>query len=678
MARIFTVSLLLLLAGAPLGLAARPISVGDMAGIVVLEEPAIAPDGRTIALLADRQDTSRALDVVSLVLVDARTAHVATLAARDPSVPRWSPDGRTLAFLASAGGVRQVFTYAAGTVAQRTHAAADVVDAAWSPDGKTLAYAAFDVPANAAALARHHDYFFAGNNDYTATAPTPPVHLWTISSHGGATRRITHGTWTIAPTDPGGIFSPQISWSSDGRSIALARVASTFSGESEYSTIWNVDVATGAMRKLTANSAFELSPSFSPDGRHLAYWWPRGGDFTAENAVHVRTGGADSILAPDLDRNVGGALWFPDSRRMLICANDGTAALAWIAGLDGSLRSVPLGGRNVVCDTYQSSTFDAGIDASVARDGTIAFLADDARHLRELYVLAPGAPAPRQLTHFNDPLAALELGRMAELDWISSDGFHENGVVTYPPGYERMRREHPAARFAAVVLIHGGPGLASIRQVAPEAWPLAQEIAAHGFIVLQPNYRGSDNVGNAFMLAIDGDSAAGPGRDVMEGLAALERENPVDPDRVAVTGWSYGGLLTSWLIGHTHAFRAAVSGAAVNDEFEEYNLSTTNVQDRYLLKAAPYTGDGWRVYAEQSPVTYYKDVATPTLIWATTGDPVVPVPQAYAFYHALSDNHVPVKLLIFPASTHGPSNPVQTADLTRFWLAWLDEYLGHP
>jgi dipeptidyl aminopeptidase/acylaminoacyl peptidase len=678
MFRIFTLALLLAFLAQPLGAVARPLTIGDMALIVGLEEPAISPDGRTIALVVNRQNLTLATVTGSLILIGARSgATVATIVAKDPNVPRWSPDGHRLGFLAVAGSTRQVFTYASGSITQRTHAAADVIDFAWSPDGTTLAFAATDVPANANAIAHHHDYFFAGNNDYTATALTPAVHLWTVPAAGGIARRLTSGSWTIAPTDPGGIFSPQIAWTGDGKHITLTRTASTFSSEDEYTTLWSVDVATGAMKKVTSHPAVELSPSYSPDGRKLAYWWPRDGDFTAENTVRIRSGDSDVTLAPAFDRNVGGAIWFPDSQRMLACATDGTATLAWTIDLHDRMQPFPLGGMNIVCDTYQSSTFDAGIAAGISRDGTIAFLADDAKHYRELFVLRPGAAAPQRLTHFNDAGARVDYGRMAELDWNSADGFHENGVVTYPPGYEGERTHDPAKTFPAVVLIHGGPGLSNIRQLAWEEWPLAQAIASHGYIVLQPNYRGSDDIGNAFMTAIDGDSAAGPGRDVMDGLAALEKQNPIDETRVAASGWSYGGLLTTWVIGHSHAFRAAVSGAAVNDEFEEYNLSTSNVQDRYLLKAAPYTADGWRVYSEQSPITYFKDITTPTLIWGTTGDPVVPIPQAYALYHALTDNHVPTKLLIFPASTHGPSNPVQTADLTGFWLAWLDQYLKH-
>ena len=187
-----------------------------------------------------------------------------------------------------------------------------------------------------------------------------------------------------------------------------------------------------------------------------------------------------------------------------------------------------------------------------------------------------------------------------------------------------------------MLLIHGGPGLSSSRDFVWEAWPLAQMIASRGYVVLQPNYRGSDNLGNAYMTAIVRNTVAGPSADILAGLDALARSAEVDASRVAVSGWSYGGELTSWLIGHDHRWRAAVSGAAVNSEFEEYNLSTSNVQDRYPLGTSPYTDDGVaHLLASNSPITYYRQITTPTLIWGTTLDPVVPITQSYALFHAL-------------------------------------------
>ncbi|MEO6836473.1 MAG: S9 family peptidase [Candidatus Tumulicola sp.] len=667
------------LVGLPARSPARTLQIADMSRIVNLEEPAISPDGRSVAVIAIAADVRRAAEVNSLDLVSVATGRMRTLLrGHDVSVPRWSPNGSLLGYLArrADGAVQQAYLRRRnGTVLQLTHAEGDVIDFAWSPDGRRIAYVAADVPANRAALAQHHDYFFAGNNDYTATALTPPDHLWDVAAGGGRARRLTSGAWTIAPTDPGGIFSPQIAWTRDGRDITFTRVANTFGGDDENSTLWQVGSQGGALRKLTARAGLELAPSYAPDGSRLAYWYPLDGNFLAENTVRTIAAGTDAALAPALDRNVAGSLWYPDSRHLLVCASDRTQTIAWTVDLAGSRRPFPLGSLNIVCDPYSSSTFDAGIAAGIASNGGVAFLATDATHARELYYLAPGSSAPRRITHVNDVLAGVSLGRMTSLDWSGPDGFAEDGVVTYPPAFDTIRATRSNAKFPVVLLIHGGPGLSNDLEFAWEQWPLAQMIASRGYIVLQPNYRGSDNLGNAYMLAIVRDTADGPGKDVMAGLAALEKFPYVDATRVAVSGWSYGGLLTTWLIAHYHVWRAAVSGAAVNDETDEYNLSTSNVQNVYYLGSSPYAGDGARIYAEQSPITYYKDITTPTLIWGTTLDPVVPIPQSYALYRALVDNHVPVRFLVFPAATHGPSNPVQQADLTRLWLDWLDAHV---
>ena len=552
-----------------------------------------------------------------------------------------------------------------------------MIDVAWSPDGTRVAFVATDVPANRVALAHHHDYFFAGNNDYTATALTSPDHLWIVTLRDGRARRLTSGTWTIAPTDPGGIFSPQIAWTNDGRRITFTRVEDTFGGNDEKSTLWQISAGGGPVSKLeTGHASLELSPAYAPGGTRLVYWYPLAGNFLAENTLRAIDAARDDALAPSLDRNVAGSVWFHDGRRLLLCASDRTQTVAWTLEVStGNLRAFPLGDLNIVCDPYSSSTFDSGIAASIAPDGGVAFLATDARHARELYYLAPGAAQPRRVTHLNDFVASISIGRMASFDWTGPNGFAEDGVVTYPPAFDAVRAANPHARFPVVLLVHGGPGLSNAVEFAFEQWPLAQMIASHGYIVFQPNYRGSDNLGNAYMLAIVGDTAEGPANDVMSGLAALEKMPYVDDTRVAVSGWSYGGLLTTWLIGHYHTWRAAVSGAAVNDETEEYNLSISNVQNTYYLGTSPYLGDGARIYAQQSPITYYKNITTPTLIWGTTLDAVVPIPLSYALYHALADNHVPVRFLVFPAATHGPGNPVQTADLTLFWLEWLDSHL---
>lgn len=650
--------ILLVCLGATAG--ARTIDASDIGSIVTLEQPAISPDGGRIGLVVIRRAQQQ------LVVIDPRTSQQAVIArGADPSDPRWSPDGSALAFLQRdrASGHLQVFVYRAGRGAvQVTHAGGDVLDMAWNPAGTTLAFAATVQVANPG-------YFDAGANDYTATTVTPPVHLYLVSAAGGQERRLTFGGWTLAPTDSGGIFSPQFAWSHDGKRIVFTRIPTTFSGQNEYSTLWESDIATGKLRKLTSHSQLELSPSFSPDGSALLYSYARGGNYLAFNTLRLRSKGNDRDLTAHFDVNTGGAVWMGDSRALLTCANLHTRTAAWLLFTSGRYERLNLGPLNIVCDSYMSSTFDSGIAAGVSRAGAIAFLATTAHHARELYYMPSVRARPRALTHFNDALTRLQLGATAQIHWTGRGGYTEYGVLTFPP------RMIAGKKYPILVNIHGGPGDSSLQNFAWESWPRAQLFAAHGYIVYEPNYRGSDDAGNSFALAIYRDTVTGPADDILRGLSAVAKLPQADGKRVGVCGWSYGGLLTSWLITQRHFWKAAVSGAAVNDETEEYALSTSNIQNRYYLGTSPFTAGGAELYRSQSPITYAGQVTTPTLLWGTTLDPVVPIPQMYAFYHALLERGTRVRFVVFPAGTHGPADERQTVLLTRLWLQWLDTYL---
>ena len=222
-------------------------------------------------------------------------------------------------------------------------------------------------------------------------------------------------------------------------------------------------------------------------------------------------------------------------------------------------------------------------------------------------------------------------------------------------------------------MIHGGPQAASTTSFNP----LAQLMAVRGWVVFSPNYRGSDNRGNAYQRAIFNDAGAGPGRDVMAGLAHVKKRGFVDEGRIAVSGWSYGGYMTSWLIGHYPGWKAAVSGAAVNDLVESYALGDFNVVNRYGFPgfASPYVGNSLKAYRDQSPIMSAAAIKTPTLILSDTGDARVPITQSYQMYHALKDNGVPVKFVAYPVPGHFPRDPVRAADVDKRWIEWLAEYL---
>jgi dipeptidyl aminopeptidase/acylaminoacyl peptidase len=209
---------------------------------------------------------------------------------------------------------------------------------------------------------------------------------------------------------------------------------------------------------------------------------------------------------------------------------------------------------------------------------------------------------------------------------------------------------------------------------------MPQLMAAEGWIVFQPNYRGSDNLGNAFQAAIVGDAGAGPGRDVMAGVAMLRQRPYVDATKTAVTGWSYGGYMTSWLIGnYPNEWKAAVAGAPVTDWQEMYDLGDGSVTIRYLFGGSPWTDTTRaRAYRAQSPIAYATRIKTPTLVMSNMEDFRVPPTQAFSLYRAMKDNGVETQFVGFAGRTHASADPVNARERTRLWIDWVATHLDAP
>jgi dipeptidyl aminopeptidase/acylaminoacyl peptidase len=194
--------------------------------------------------------------------------------------------------------------------------------------------------------------------------------------------------------------------------------------------------------------------------------------------------------------------------------------------------------------------------------------------------------------------------------------------------------------------------------------------------VFEPNYRGSDNMGDAYTQAIIGDVASGPGRDVLEGVAAVEKLGFVDTTRIGVSGWSGGGLQTTWLVGHSHIWKAAVAGAAVTNWVDQYSLADISTD----FTAAFFGGSPWdpkyeAAYKAESPITYARSVMTPTLILSDIGDYRVPVSQSFEFYHALRDNGVEAKFVAMPRGGHFPGDPAGAENVKKVWIGWFEDHL---
>lgn len=645
---------------------AERFSLNSIAKLARVSDPQISPDGRSIACLVSRPNYDENTYKAQLVLIDtaAGTHRQLTQDRKGLGSPRWSPSGDRLAFLATGTNTKaQIFLLPmnGGEARELTHAAQGVQQFTWKPDGSAIAFATADEPPKVTGEERHNRSFEAGNDAYLVQAAPTPTHVWLISAEGGEARRLTSGSWSLPTTQPPSSPASPLAWSPDGRLLAYVKAPTPHTGDLGESAIQILDLASGESRALTGRSKYEGYPTFSPDGSRIAYWFPRDGETKNVSDVHVaRSAGGDGVnVTRGIDRNIMRSVWLADSKSLLVGANDRTGVGLWVQPIDGAARRVDLG------SVVPASAF--WVDLTVANNGSIAFAGSEPLHPPEVYFMASPAAQPRRLTDFNAAAAALELGRTKGIRWPCPDGFECDGVLTFPPDFSEGRK------YPLVLYVHGGPRAASKDAFSSRA----QLLAAQGWVVFEPNYRGSDNLGNAFQAAIWNDAGDGPGRDVMAGVERLRGESWVDAGRIAVSGWSYGGYMTTWLIGHYPAvWRCAIAGAAVTDLNDQYNLGDANVRRGQALGGSPWKDDRMKAYEQQSPISQAHRIVTPTLILSDTGDARVTVTQSFKLFHALKDNGVETRMFLYPVSGHSPSDPVHSRDVDRRWIEWLAKYLN--
>lgn len=632
----------------------RKIALEDLGAQVSLSDVAISPDGSRIALIASRADFIDNRFIDSLWLVDVKSGAQRELAPGRIGIssPQWSPDGQQLAWLdAPADGESQVYCLAMADEFARaravTSAGTGVNAFRWSADGRTLALLSDDPTPSREGEERHNRSFEVGDNDYRLTEAPSPSHLWVAPAAGGEARRITSGGDSIK----------RIEWMRDGRAIAYVSWPRPHDGEHINASLGVVDVTSGARTVLLQNAEdgkTVVGPLFppSPDGKSFAFGRPRGDKlrFWPSGVFLLPVmGGASRDVTAGLDRNFRGMAWLPDGSGMLVTAADHTRDGLWLQPLQGEARRLDVGAVSSI-DSLSMSQSDA-----------FAFVGSEAQRAAELYVMK-ATGRPKRLTRFNDRLAALKLGRVTTVSW-TLEGFVEDGVLIYPPDFQ------PGRRYPLVLNIHGGPTMSS----ATSFEGFDQWLAAQGWLVFSPNYRGSDSQGAKFQTAVINDAGDGPGRDVMAGIAAVKSLGIVDEERVAVSGWSYGGYMTTWLASHYPGWRAAVAGAAVTDWFDWYNLADWNRWAGYGLGGSPWLDGNAANYWRQSPMAYAHQIRTPTLILSNTADQRVTVTQSYKLYHALKDNGVPVQFIAYPIGGHWPQDPVHERDVHRRWMEWIAE-----
>jgi dipeptidyl aminopeptidase/acylaminoacyl peptidase len=662
---------LLLAAMAALPAAAKPVFAPmDVFSLEWASDPEISPDGTQVAYVRRSFDVKTDARRGAIWLVDRDGAsHRPLGGAGNQGSPRWSPDGKRLAFVATdADGVQiHMHWFAQGVTARVTNLLDAPADLAWSPDGRQLAFL-MRVPAKREPLkvklpeppkeaswaeplkAIDKMVYRADGEGYL---PDAFAQVFVVPADGGSPRQLTDGNFD----------HEDIAWSADGNEILVsANRHDNADVEPNDSEVHALDVATGAIRALTRRFGPDAQPAASPDGKYIAY---TGYDDTYQGYQRARLyllkrdNGEVRELAADLDRDVVSPAWGRDSRRIYFAYDDeGTTRVAE-SDLSGRVTNLvdDLGGEGW-SRPYGGGSF------SVAKDGTIAYSANDVYDPAEVG-LYDGSKS-RRLTSLNEELLAQrELGKVEEI-WstTAADGRRVQSWLIRPPGFD------PAKKYPLILEIHGGP----FANYGPRFAAELQLYAAAGYNVLFANPRGSTSYGEEFGNLIH---HAYPGRDFDDLMGAVDAaiaRGGVDADRLFVTGGSGGGVLTAWIVGTTDRFKgAAVQKPVINWASFVLTADLPNFFYKYWFSAPPW--EDYQSYWQRSPLSRVGNVKTPTMVVTGEQDFRTPIPESEQFYQALRLRGIDTLLVRVPGAGHSLDvHPSQLNARIAYILAWFAKH----
>lgn len=573
--------------------------------------------------------------------------------------PRWSPDGKQLAFISDRSKVDDFQIYLIsieGGEAQQLTAGApvqhpyrDVSMFKWSPDGSRIAYLQKDVLSqieNSRRASGHDEINFEAHPLFSR------VYIVDVATR--KTHVVTRGDVQVWEFD----------WSPDGKELALICSALPFEWSWYDPWLARVTASGGVPLKLLTRPTRQLGhPRWSPDGHHIAFvsslWSDRGiigGDLYLTNTNGKNT----RVLSENYPGTVSGIEWLGSQNLLSAGYLQGEAAITQF-DIEGVSENV-WHGEGALQESHTPKF-------SRAHDGTIAVVRSAPNMPREVWTLDtsdPDALVWEQLTNLNKPMEAFATGRHQIFEWTSVDASKMQGLLVTPLGAKK------GGPLPLIVHPHGGPtGISPNEYLSPTRW--AYHLAARGFAVFMPNYRGSTGWGIEFAEANLGDMGGLDFQDIMTGVDALIERGIADPKRMGIGGWSYGGFLTAWAITQTNRFKAAVAGAAITSWVSFHGNSYLNRWDELHYDANPYDRDG--KHQKFSPMNYIENVTTPTLILHGEKDGDVPVEQGHELFRALKEHGIETELVIYPREPHGVGETPHAQDVIARTCDWFERHL---
>ena len=663
-------------AGAGAAPTGRPFRFDELASVKRVGGFTVSPDGQWVAYsvgIAD-VDENRVKTGLWLQAVSGGEPRKLILGDKRDSDPRFSPDGKKLAFLSNRGGASQIYVMdlSGGEPVKATSFPADIDGFRWWPDGGGFVFTA-DVFPDCTDAACNEKKFHEREKSRTKARVAERLlfrhwdswkdglrtHVWKapVSSPASAAVDLTPGDRDAPPFSVGGGDDYDVS--PDGKELVFASNPDKVEAASTNGDIWIASFdGKGQARDVTAsNKAYDGAPRFSPDGKWIAYRAQKRAGFEADKFTLMlldRSSGASRPLTEGIDQWAESFSWAPDSRSLYVLSHSGARGTILRVGLDGKSSEIWRGGSA------------SGLVAS--RDGRrIFFSSSTLSRPAEVWSAGADGKGAAAITHANDALMTqVEMGEVSERTTKSADGRALQAWVVKPPGFD------PSKKYPAVFFIHGGPQGAwtdgwSFRW-NPQVW------AAYGYVVYAANPRGSTGFGQQFLDEISGDWGGKVYDDLMRAADDLESLPFVDRNRIGAAGASYGGYMINWVAGHTNRFKALVSHDGTFD-----TVSSSVETEELWFPIWEFHGMPWdpgNVYQKWNPMNSAEKFSTPTLVIHGEKDYRVPFGQGLQFFTALQLRGVPSKLLTFPDEGHWVLKPGNS----RLWhntvMDWLHRYLG--
>jgi dipeptidyl aminopeptidase/acylaminoacyl peptidase len=662
---------LVVVAGAPA--AADVLTPETFVSMIKCTDPQVSPDGAWVAFVATVPDAKANKSNSDIWIVPMGGGAPRRLTNRSGADyhPRWSPDGLTIAFVSTRGGSPQIWTIPVngGEAARLTNVSTGASDPVWSPDGTRIAFYSFvypDCPNDSCNSARETA---AGDNPVKAKVLDALLyrhwdswkdgkrnHLFVADVATGSFEDITPLKNHDYPPYPWG-GSADYSFSPDGSEICCVAKETAMEAASTNTDLFVIDLGARTLKKITTNEAADETPSYSPDGRYIAYRAQQVPGFESDRwrlVLYDRANGRSRVLTESFDRWVTEYAWSPDSKKIYFTAGDSghkplysldvsSGAIEKIVAKSNNMTPVVAAGGKTIVFARAGHNFPHSIWA-VSRDGTNL----------------------RALTDFNkDVFSKIEMNPNEEMTYKGAEGANIQAFIIKPPKFD------PARRYPAIMLIHGGPQVAFI-----DSWYTnwnAQTFAAAGYVIFIPNFHGSDGFGQEFVNAISGDWGGRCFEDIMKGLDYLASLPYVDPKRIGAAGASYGGYMINWIEGHTDRFACLVSMEGTYSTVSSYGTTEELWFPEWEFGGTPW--DRPEVYEKWSPDRFAKNFKTPCLVVHNELDFRVALGEGLQMFTALQRQGVPSRLLYFPDEGHWILRPANNKFYYDQFIGWMDRYL---